>query len=407
MDVLKLSPQDARRTAVAAQQLSGPFPDDTKENLLTLMRQIRCLQLDPIRAVERTQYLVLWSRLGQYSRDHLHQLLYEDRLLFEYWAHAASIVLTEDYPLHEHFMARYGDGGSKASQRLAKWVQDNQEFKQYILTEIDRRGPLQTKDFDDQSKVHWESGGWSSGRSVAYMIDFLWTRGEIFVSQRDGLKRWWDLAHRVLPLDTLPAGWTAEQLTYDAAQKSLRALGVGTARDIGRHFIEKRYKELGTVLKRLQEEGLVLPAEIEGWPGEWFIHRDTLPLVEAVQNGRWHPRTTLLSPFDNLIRDRDRTELMWDFYYRIEIYVPKAKREYGYYVLPILHGDDLIGRISPKMDRKKKNLHVEAVYLEEDAPQGAETGAAVQEAIERLGRFLEAKTITYDQVPRPWQKIMK
>lgn len=407
MDVLKLSPQDARRTAVAAQQLSGPFPDDTKENLLNVMRHLRCLQLDPIRAVERTQYLVLWSRLGQYTRDYLHELVYKDQQLFEYWAHAASIVLTEDYPLHEYKMVRYGEGGRKWPQRLAKWVKDNEEFKKYILAEIDRRGPLLTKDFEDRSKVPWASSGWSSGRSVAYMIDYLWTRGELMVSQRDGLKRWWDLAERVLPIDELDKGWTAEQVTYDAAQKSLKALGVGTARDINRHFIEKRYEGLEEVLTQLQAEGVVIPAEVEGWPGERFVHRDNLGLVEGVQNGRWQPRTTLLSPFDNLIRDRDRTELMWDFYYRIEIYVPKAKREYGYYVLPILHGDDLIGRISPRMDRKKKNLHVEAVYLEETAPRDKETGAAVRGAIERLGRFLEAKTITYDKVPRPWQGIIK
>jgi uncharacterized protein YcaQ len=357
--------------------------------------------------VERTQYLVLWSRLGQYNRDHLHQLIYEERQLFEYWAHAASIVLTEDYPIHEYMMRHYGHGGGVWSKRLHKWVGDNEEFKQYILTEIDRRGPLLTKDFDDQSKVPWASGGWSTGRSVAYMIDYLWTKGEIFVSKRDGLKRWWDLAPRVMPEWTPDGGWTAEELTRDAAQKSLKALGIGRERDIGRHFVEKRYHKLKNVLKKLQKDGLIIPVEIEGWPDQWFIHRDTLPQVEAIQNGDWHPRTTLLSPFDNLIRDRDRTELMWDFYYRIEIYVPQAKREYGYYVLPILHGDTLIGRVSPRMDRKKKVLNVEAVYVEDNAPVNKETGRAVRGAIENLAQFLEAKTITYGTIPEGWKSVLK
>lgn len=407
MDVLKITPQEARRTAVAAQRLSGPYPDDTKENLLNLMRQIRCLQLDPIRAVERTQYLVLWSRLGQYSRDYLHQLLYEDRHLFEYWAHAASIVLTEDFPIHERMMRRYGQGGSGWAKRLAKWVSENGEFKEYILNEIDRRGPLLTKDFDDQSKVPWASGGWSTGRSVAYMIDYLWTKGEIFVSKRDGLKRWWDLSHRVMPEWTPDGGWSAEQVTREATQKSLKALGIGRARDIGRHFIERRYHNLNQILAELQAEEIILPVEIEAWPDQWFIHRDNLPLVNAIQQGEWHPRTTLLSPFDNLIRDRDRTELMWNFYYRIEIYVPKAKREYGYYVLPILHGEELIGRVSPRMDRKKKVLDVEAVYAEDNAPVNKETGTAVRRAIENLAQFLGAKTITYGTVPKGWQTVLK
>ncbi|MCB0037270.1 MAG: winged helix DNA-binding domain-containing protein, partial [Anaerolineales bacterium] len=125
-------------------------------------------------------------------------------------------------PIHERMMRHYGHGGGVWSKRLHKWVNDNESFKQYILNEIDQRGPLLTKDFDDQSKVPWESGGWSTGRSVAYMIDYLWTKGEIFVSQRDGLKRWWDLSHRVMPEWAPDGGWSAEQVTRDAAQKSLK-----------------------------------------------------------------------------------------------------------------------------------------------------------------------------------------
>lgn len=406
MDVLKITPTEARRTAVAAQCLNGPYPENSKENLLNVLQQIRCLQLDPIRAVERTQYLVLWSRLGYYDREHLHQLIYEDRHLFEYWAHAASIVLTEDYPVHEYMMRRYGRSGSSWSKRLSKWVNENEEFKNYILSEIDQRGPLLTKDFDDQSKVPWESGGWTTGRSVAYMINYLWTTGELMVSKREGLKRWWDHSHRVLSRDELESGWTAEQVTRYAAQKSLKALGIGRARDIGRHFVEGRYHNLNKVLDKLQREGVIIPVEIEGWPDQWFIHRDNLPLVETIQNGSWQPRTTLLSPFDNLIRDRDRTELMWNFFYRIEIYVPQAKREYGYYVLPILHGEELIGRISPRMDRKKKLLDVEAVYVEPTTTLDEATGTAVREAIENLAHFLGAKTITYGAVPAPWRHLL-
>jgi len=169
----QISTKTARRLAIATQQLTGPYPKATSENILETLQQIRCLQMDPIRAVERTQYLVLWSRLGNYDHSHFHDLVYKDRALFEYWAHAASFVLTEDYPLHEYMMRHYGQRGSSWSKRIAAWVEQNSEFRNYILDEIRQRGPLLTGDFEDQTKVPWDSGGWSSGRSVAYMLDYL------------------------------------------------------------------------------------------------------------------------------------------------------------------------------------------------------------------------------------------
>jgi len=375
-----------------------------------VLRAIRCLQLDPIRAVERTQYTVLWSRLGEYDRDHLHQLVYQDRWLFEYWAHAASIVLTEDYPLHEYKMRHYGRGGSGWSKRLAQWVADNPEFKAYILAEIDRTGPRLTGDFEDQSKVPWSSSGWSSGRSVGYMLDYLWTSGALMVSQRDGLKRWWDLSERVLPDSARVGGWSAEDVTYTAAQYSLKALGVGRVRDIKRHFIENRYPHLPQIIDQLESEGKIKRVKIKGdvWGDDpWYIHADQESLLDTAVHD-WQPRTTFLSPFDGLIRDRDRTELMWGFYYRIEIYVPKAKRQYGYYVLPILHGDQLIGRIDSQMDRKKGVFNLNQLFLEPSTKPYKKTGKAVHKALLSLARFVDAKQIRYgENIPDAWRDLLR
>ncbi len=403
-----ITPTTARRLAIAAQGLAAPLPEPTQETMLALLRQLRCLQLDPIRAVERTQYLVLWSRLGNYNREHLHELVYEQRHLFEYWAHCASIVLTEDYPIHEYMMRHYGKGDSTGSQRLAKWLQENDTFRQYVLDELRVRGPLRTADFADNTQTTKTSGGWNSGRNVLAMLDYLWSSGQIMVARRNGLERWWDLAERVHP-EWLPAAdWEAEAVSYDAAQKSLRALGIGRERDISRHFIERRYHNLGKVLQRHHSEELIMPIEIVGWPDQWYIHRDLLPTLDAIEAGEWQPRTTLLSPFDNLIRDRDRTELMWDFFYRIEIYVPADKRQYGYYVLPILHGDELIGRVSPRMDWKKGILTVEAIYLEPTTKPLIKTGKAVVRSIKQLAKFLDAKRIDYGEtVPESWQKLFE
>ena len=405
--LITLTPTLARRLAIAAQGLTGPYPTDPHAAMLDTIRQLRCLQLDPIRVVERTQYLVLWSRLGNYDRNYFHRLVQEDRHLFEYWAHCASLVLVEDYPIHEYMMRGYGKGGSAWSKRITAWVKENGAFRQFILDELAAGGPLRTQDFEDSTQVPWSSGGWTSGRSVSYMLDHLWLSGQIMVAKRNGLERWWDLAERVLPTTKPAGGWRDTQVTYDAAQKSLRALGIGRTRDIQRHFIERRYAKLPEVMKRLQKEKKVLPVTVEGWPGDWFIHAETLPLLETIQAGDWQPRTTLLSPFDNLIRDRDRTELMWNFFYRIEIYVPPPKRQYGYYVLPILHGDRLIGRLDPKMDWKKGVLTINAIYPEATTPLDAATGQAVAQTIAHLATFLGAQQIVYgEKIPAGWQPFL-
>jgi uncharacterized protein YcaQ len=394
--------------------LAGPQPTADIEGIKNILEDIRCLQIDPIRAVERTQYLVLWSRLGNYDMEDLHRLIYEEKYLFEYWAHAASLVRTADYPLFRTKMNHYMDqfDGEKAWQiRYRSWMEENSHLEATILDELARKGPMSSDQFEDESVREWTSSGWSNGRTVNRMLDFLWSQGKIMVAHRSGLKRFWDLSQRCLPEWMPKESLDKEQMTYRAAQIALQALGVGRPRHIKDHFTRNEYHDLKEVVKQLVDDGCFVPLLIEPevvgdeahWPGQWYVHVNDLPLLDSIEQGDWQPRTTLLSPFDNLICNRDRTEAMWDFYYRIEIYVPKDKRQFGYYVLPILHGERLIGRISPKMDRKKRILNVEAVYAEEAAPMTAEVGRAVQGSIENLAEFLGAKAIDYgEMLPKGW-----
>jgi uncharacterized protein YcaQ len=395
--------------------LAGARPTADIEGIKALLEDIRCLQIDPIRAVERTQYLVLWSRLGKYDMEDLSRLLYEEKHLFEYWAHAASIVRTVDYPLFQNKMAHYMDqfNGDKAWQiRYRAWLDENSQLADTILEELARNGPMSSDQFNDDSVRGWTSSGWSNGRTVNRMLDFLWSQGKIMVSHRSGLKRYWDLSERCLPEWTPNERLDKEETTYQAAQISLQALGVGRPRHIKDHFTRSEYHDLSQIVKRLVKDGRFVPLLIEPevvedeahWPGQWYVHANDIPLLDSLEQGDWQPRTTLLSPFDNLICNRDRTERMFDFYYRIEIYVPKDKRQFGYYVLPILHGDRLIGRISPKMDRKKNVLNIEAVYAEDNAPKTVKVGRSVQKAIEELAGFLGAKTINYGELlPKRWK----
>lgn len=401
---LKLSRQDVRRLAVSRQHLA----DATPQPMLDVIRDLGCLQLDPIRAVERTHLLVLWSRLGLFDRAELAELRWQQKALFEYWAHAASMVLTEEYPVH-HWRMRRARQRSWQQRGLDGDEQMLNDLLAHILQRLEHEGPLPSRAFDSQDGMVWTSG-WTSGRFVNRLLDNLWDRGKVVVAGREGNQRLWGLADQFLPADTPRAEWSDEEVCRFAAQKAIRALGAATLKQIKLHYTRNRYPNLPDVLTQLVAEGVVLPVEVAGadglLPGPYYLHRDDLPLLEQLRAGQWQPRTTLLSPFDNLICDRDRTEALFDFYFRIEIYVPKAKRQFGYYVLPILHGDRLIGRIDPKMDRKTKTLHVHAVYAEAGAPDGTEVVTAVANAIDNLAQFLGADSIEWGDVPPQWQRLV-
>ncbi len=407
--MLTLSLTSARRLSIARQGLDGGTrakPD--ARAMLDLVRQIGCLQLDPTSAVARSHLLVLWSRLGVFDSADLDHLLWNERHLFEYWAHAASIVLTEDYPIHHHQMRSYRASTSNWGQRVRKWVEENRVLRDHILSEIRANGPLPSKYFEDKSEADWYSSGWTSRRNVSQMLGYLWDVGEILVATRKSGHRYWDLAERCLPEWTPRDELPTREVVRLAAQKSLRALGVGTLRQIQQHYTRSRYPGLPQVMVELEREGLVQQVAVvregKALTGNWYIHRDDLALLDQIEASEPLPRTTLLSPFDNLICDRARTELLWDFDYRIEIYVPKDKRKYGYFVLPILHGERLIGRIDPLMDRRSKTLHVHNVYAEADAPLNGETGRAVVGAIESLAGFLGAERIAYgENIPKGWK----
>ena len=401
-----LTPTLARRLAITRQSLAGPRPTPDAAGILALVRDLGCLQLDPTRAVERTHLLVLWSRLGSYDPAALDHLLWQDRSLFEFWAHCASIVLTEDYPLYYTAQMRdYAAGDTGWGRKVRTWMADNHALQDHILAELAVRGPLRSGDFADRAVVPWPSSGWTNARNVGRMLDFLWAQGRIMVAGRKGGQKLWDLTARCLPAAVLRTDLSTPDMVRQAAQRSLRALGVATTRDISNHFMRGCYPGLAAALADLAAEGTIERVRVAdssgAWPEPVWIHATDLPLLDTPAQEAWQPRTTLLSPFDNLICDRARTERLFGFRFRIEIYVPPAQREYGYYVLPILHGDRLIGRVDPQMDRKQGVLRINAVYAEPDAPE--EAGPAVAAAIHDLAAFLGAKTVDYtERVAAEW-----
>ncbi len=408
---LTLSPGLARRLFVSQQRLAGPIPAPDAASMLGVVRDLGCLQLDPLTVVARSHQIVLFSRVGPYSTAEFDRLLFEERVLFEYWAHAASIVLTEDYPIHNVRMRGYSLRNSGLRPQTRDWLLKNQKLKRAILAQLRRHGPTLSRDLEETGHDAREpvSTGWSSSRNVNQMLDYLWLAGQIMVVGRQGVQKIWDLSERHLPEWAPRERLTEREMTRRAALKSLRALGVGTARHISYHFLRGRYRKLPRVLDELEAEGKIQRMAIKDrsglWPGVWYIAADTLPALEQLGDGDWAPRTTLLSPFDNLICDRNRTAQLFNFDYRIEIYTPAARRRYGYYVLPILYGDRLIGRMDPKMDRERGVLLVNAVHAEPGAPAA---GADVRQAVESLAAFLGAREISYDKsrVAPTWRRAL-
>ncbi len=380
-----VSRRRARQLAVTGQLLDVPRPGSIEE----VVRRLGEVQIDPTSAVARTEQLVLFSRLGRRFRvAELERLLWGERTLFEYWAH---IVPTADFPIHRISMRRYPHGTWKRREYVRWWLEANDAFVRYVIGELRRRGPLRARDLENRAAEGWQTGGWNDeGQNVPMLLDILWLQGRVMIVGRDGQQRIWDLASRSLP--RVPAR-PASAIAADLVDRQLRARGLERLERIGTLF-DGPVPMRDTAIRRHVREGLIVPIEVEGLPGRWVAHRD---LLDTTFGGR----TTLLSPFDDLISDRERTERLFDFRFRLEIYVPKAKREFGYFVLPILRGDRLIGRIDPLYDRKTGVLRVNAVYAEPGATSSDWPPA--KRAIDELAAWLGVDEVVWPSLPAVWR----
>jgi uncharacterized protein YcaQ len=398
----------ARRLAILKQRLAGPAPRSSPARVLDVVRSIRCVQLDPISVVARSPLLVLRSRLEGFDPAHLDRLLWRDRALFEYWAHAASIVLTEDYPIHRFRMRNYPSRDDGWGTRFGAWVERNDGLRRSILRSLRRTGRMRVRDFDgNAASDSWVSSGWTADRNVNQMLQFLWLRGEVLVADRRGLEKWWDLGERVLPAEARSERIGELEVTRRAAQHSLRALGVATPLQIRSHFTIGRYPQLPRVLAELERRGAIERVEVESLTGTWYVHRDDLPALERIERGVWEPRSTLLSPFDNLIHDRRRAASLLGIDYRMEIYVPKAKRRFGYYAMPLLHGDRFVARVDSALDREGGRLVVRAVHPEDGTTPSRALAPVVAGAIGGLAAWASVSRVDLEgPAPAVWRRAL-
>ena len=393
MDVLELTQREAQALAVIAQRLDRrPFRRRIREDdILDVFRHLGTIQLDTISVISRSHLTVLWSRLGPYDQDLVTGLYSPGNALTEYLGHAASILPTEFLPLFRPYMQR-------AREHSDGWANDsaNEPIIRAVIDRIRAEGPMTSRDFesppDAARAAAWE---WWGNKPERRALNALWIRGDLMIHQRDrGFARYFDLPDRVVP-----GFWEGEALNVTLQQRALllhaiRALGVttvGWASDYFRTGGPSHVPVAATreVLQTLAEEGEILPVRVAGIDEPMWMDPTLRERLELLRERKGRPTlTTLLSPFDNLIWNRDRGEQLWDFHYRLECYVPAPKRQFGYYSLPILHRGRVVGRLDPSFNRKTGVLTIKALHLEPWVRPGEALVRAIAGAIEDLLVFL-------------------
>lgn len=365
--MLELSLKEARRLAIGAQLLAGPTPRRaSKQRMLDVIRHLGAVQIDSISVVARSHHIVLWSRLGNHPQEWLYELMPEDRAIFEYWAHAAAFVPIELFPCFRRAMLEYMDaGGNGWSARTREWITAHQHVLDQVVAHIHQHGPASTKTFDPpegaERATPW---AWYGNKPTNRALDMLWTMGTLMIDRREKFQRWYDLTERVHPAwddADLP---TVEEEQRILGEIALRAMGVVTVRWLPDYFRTnwgtRSIPGRGSlrILEDLVDGGLAKRASVQGFAEPAYVWSGLL-------DQRIPPsRTTLLSPFDNLVWDRKRTMGIFGFELFLEAYTPEVKRRYGYFSLPILYRDQLVGRLDPKADRKGRHLQVKALHLE-------------------------------------------
>jgi uncharacterized protein YcaQ len=377
----------ARTLALHTQRLTTPNgsePDPTPDAITDLAETLLYVQIDTLQMVNRAQYVTLWSRLGSYDIAAFDRMIYDpdQRRLFEYWGHAASIIPLSAYRYRLGTMGWYKNGHGWRGQ----WAQepDNQALIAQVLDHIHAEGAVNTSDLGHLHDENHSGGTWWNWKPVKQALEVLYNQGDLMIADRVNFQRVYDLRERVLPdwVDTtLP---DPDATRRHLIERGARALGIGELRDLADYHHWKR-GDAAPVVADLVSDGTLIEIEAEqadGDPRPMFVHRDHLATLEQILGGAIIPaRTTFLNPFDNVLWSKDRVAALWGFRQKLEAYTPAKDRVWGYYCLPILWKNRLIGRFDPKLERKTRTLRIKAIYLEAGIDPAEELIADVADAM--------------------------
>jgi len=401
-----------RAVALRAQHLhsaNGNESTPTPDALYHVINQIGCVQIDTLHMVRRSQYLVPWSRIGTYAPELFDDLIFgPERHLFEGWEHAATIIPLAEYRFQ---MPRQRDLREHPSNWYNRWLNDlvQKDFVPQVRERIRREGALKVSNFESDGH---KGGTWWNWRPAKAALELLYAFGELMIANRDKFQRVYDLTERLLPKWVDRREPTVEERDRFWVERGAKALGICTARQAGDYTWMKVTKSRPQV-EILLKEGILLPVKgklADGKTADLIIHRDNLPLLEQAADGALEAgRTTFLSPFDNLFWAARRDEMFWGFHKALECYLPASKRVYGYFCLPILHNDRLVGRFDPKLVRKTGTLILRALYLEPGIKAGEELVHDIAGALRDFMAFHEARelVIEHSEPASFGRKLMK
>ena len=412
-DTIKTTARSARRLAVAKQRLSGRLPSGaSREEILQTIRELGYIQRDSVNVVAPSHILSIWARIGNFQLSDLEKLLWEEKKIFVHWTPMASLVLTEDYLLYNSLMKRYPDSLSSSwgTQRTQarKFMSEHMELGKRMLGELEKN-PLMPSEFKDYPKAKKSKVAWTHSSDITQMLHHLHMSGEVMVVGHQGNNNVWGLSEKFLPEWTDKREISEEEFEREASQRAIRALGTATPKEINFYFVRGRYNNLKKTLAQLQEESLIHRITVEefGKRDERYVHDQDIELLDSLGTGNFEPRMSLLPPFDNLICSTDRTSRVFGFNYVREQFLPKEKRRYGTYVLPILLGDEFIGRIDPRMDYENSKLLINSVHAEENAPADREVVHIIRDKIEQMAEVLGADEVKFGpMIPEIWSKSL-
>ncbi len=362
-----LSAAQARRVALAAQGFAKPRPDAPGTRQFTLaLQRMGTLQIDSVNVFARSHYMPLFSRLGAYDTAALDRLLFARSSPYvEYWAHVAAFIPAQDWSL---FRFRMDDLREKYGTNADGWFQSNRALVDWVRAELAERGPLRPAQIEVDAQ-RGTRGEWWNWDVVKSALEYLWFFGEVAIAGRRGFERRYALAEHVIPASVLDSPVPRTDAIRELVRRAARAYGVATASDLADYWRIKDRRAILTAVDELVDAAELEPVTVAGWqsggrPAKAWLHADAVipRRVDA---------SAILTPFDPVVWFRDRAERLFDFEYRIEIYTPAPKRRYGYYSLPVLVGDDVVGRVDLKADRAGSRLLVQSAWWEHDRPGDA------------------------------------
>lgn len=384
-----LSAAEARRVALAAQGFGRPRPTAAGTRQLNgALARMATLQIDSVNVFARSHYMPLFSRVGAYDTAALDRLLFARRSPYvEYWAHVAAFIPAEDWGLFDFRMqalrAKYGKPGG--------WFDANRDIVDWVRAELADRGPLRPAQIEHDAKES-ARGPWWDWDVVKQALEYLWMFGEVAIAGRRGFERRYGLAEQVIPRHVLEAPVPRDDAVHELTRRAARAYGVATAADIADYWRIADRKAVTTALGDLVDAGELHPITVEGWttagrPAKAWLHADAVVprKVDAA---------AILTPFDPVVWFRDRAERLFDFEYRIEIYTPAPRRRFGYYSLPVLIGDDIVGRVDLKADRAASRLLVQSAWWEHGGPPDAAPRLADELRLAAAWQGLESLSVS-------------